>query len=549
MSRANDAAPSAPIDEAPAPEPGLARVEPPPSAPESAPPSSVPLPGDGPRTGPPSSFARIFLNTLDRYQKTPGAQRHIGSAIEEAAGYIAQETAPLDKRANRAVLKLRSPRAVFESVVLTLVVPALGFAFHRDDPFFLTEGFSWLLFTPLLLGLRHGFAPAVGSALATASMMLLAWRLDRLGFEALPGGTLLGLFIVAMISGQFSDVWKREIVRLDGAFNVARRQLNELSRAHFLLELSYDKLLDAQGRGVPNLRDAIAQVRKLSSDGRRVSMGTMAEPILEVMASYCMLETASIYPVKRDAIGPKPSALMGGTQGLARLDDMLLLEALRTKQVTTLVAAGRKDPGAAGKTGCLAAIPFVDTAGKVHGLLAVEAMPFIAFDRKNLETLFMLGGHFADILSTRGEDTNLERGRRYEFEVRMNRALRDLRDFELPCTIFGLLMQRGSAINEIIEVVLGSALRVLDFPLVLRDAEGNYAVYILLPMTTEENAQILGERLSQMVEEELDTTMFLAGAYQFFHGLKKEETVEEVMGLLLRKARLNHATLEHTIAV
>ena len=286
---------------------------------------------------------------------------------------------------------------------------------------------------------------------------------------------------------------------------------------------------------MPNLRDAIAQVRTLAGDGRRVAMGTMAEPILEVMASYCMLETASIHPVKRDVVAPKPAAVMGGTQGITNVDDMLLLEALRTKQLTTLVAAGRKDPSAAGKTRCLAAIPFVDTGGKVHGILCVEAMPFIAFERRNLETLFMLGGHFADILSTRGEDTALERGRRYEFEVRMNRALKDLRDFDLPCTVFGLLMQRGGAVNDVVEVVLGSALRVLDFPLVLRDAEGNYAVYILLPMTTEENAQALGERFSQMVEDELDTTMFLAGAYQFFHGLKKEESVEG-HELLLRKA-------------
>ncbi|WP_394847071.1 hypothetical protein LZC95_06330 [Pendulispora brunnea] len=499
-------------------------------------------------SGPPNSFSRIFLASLDKYQKSHGRARHIGSAIEESAGYIAQQTATHDRHAGSAAIKLRSPRAVFETVLLTALLPVIGYFTNPEDPFFLKSDCSWLVLAPVLLGLRHGFAPAVASALVLDGLMLAAWRTHSFGVSVLPGASLIGLFVFAMITGQFSDVWKREIVRLDGAFNVARRQLNELSREHFLLEVSYDKTLDAQAQRLsPNLRDAIAAVRKLTSDVQEVSMDSLATPILEVMAQYCLIETCSIYAVHDGVLAARPSVCMGGTQGLVIANDLLVAEALRTKKLTTLTEAGRDSAKAKMQTSLLAAVPFVDTAGNVHGVLCIEAMPFVAFDRKHLETLFILGGHFGDILAARGSTSHLELGRRYEFEVRMRRALKDLKDYDIPCSVFGLVVQRKSAVKELVNTVLGDALRVLDFPLVERTPDGNYAVFNLLPMTDEANAQSLVAHFAHLVESELHTTLLMAGADPFIHVLHKEQSVDDVMALLLHKAQPGrHVSFEHT---
>jgi len=523
-------------------------------------PPSAPLKVDGGRAasgtneiGPPNSFSRLFLSSLDRYQKSRSA-RHIGSASEEASGYIAQELATHDRHAGSAVIKLRSPRAAFETVVVTAALPLVGWYFGQD-PFFLKEGCFWLLLAPVLLGLRHGFAPAVTSAFILDSLILLAWRVHAFGVVALPGASLIGIAVFAMISGQFSDVWKREIVRLDGAFAVTRRQLNELSREHFLLELSYDKTLDAHAeRQVPNLRDAIAAVRQLaqrSADGvgarQEASVANLARPMLEVMASYCLVETCSVYAVHGGRVDVAPAVCMGGTQGIDAANDLLVTEALRTKRLTVLTESGRDAQGATrARTSLLAAIPFVDTAGNVHGVLCVEAMPFVAFEKKHLETLFILGGHFADILTTQGDMSHLERGRRYEFEVRMRRALADLADHGIPCSVFGLIVQRRSAVQELVNSILGDTMRVLDFPLVERTADGNYAIFHLLPMTDEEGVQSLIARFAHLVESELHTTLVLSGADPFFHVLRKGQSVDEVMNLLSRKAQPAHAAFEHT---
>ncbi len=499
--------------------------------------------------GPPNSFSRLFLSSLDRYQKSRSV-RHIGSAIEEASGAIAQETATTDKHAGSASIKLRSPRAVFETVVLTAALPLIGGYFSNGhDPFFLRDGCFWLLLAPVLLGLRHGFAPAVTSAFVLDSLILIAWRMHAFGVNALPGPALIGIVVFAMISGQFSDVWKREIVRLDGAVNVARRQLNELSREHFLLEVSYDKTLDAQAqRLAPNLREAIASVRKLAQQGDVVpSVSTLAKPMLEVMASYCLVETCSIYAVRDGRLEGGPAVCMGGTQGLSNPNDFLVAEALRTKQLTVLTEAGRDGQAdVRTRTSLLAAVPFVDTAGNVHGVLCIEAMPFVAFEKKHLETLFILGGHFADMLATQGAMSQLERGRRYEFEVRMRRALKDLNDYGIPCSVFGLVVQRRSAVKDLVNTILGDTLRVLDFPLVERTNDGTYAIFNLLPMTDEEGAQSLIAHFAHLVESELHTTLVLSGADPFFHVLRKGQTVDDVMNLLMRKAQPAHAPFEHT---
>ncbi|WP_394823027.1 PelD GGDEF domain-containing protein [Pendulispora albinea] len=500
-------------------------------------------------SGPPNSFSRLFLASLDRYQKSSAGGRHIGSAIEEASGYIAQEMATHDRHAGSAAIKLRSPRAVVETVLITAIVPVVGYLTNPADPFFFKGDCSWLLLAPVLLGLRHGFAPAVASAFMLDSLVLAAWRTHSFGVSTLPGASLIGLFVFAMISGQFSDVWKREIVRLDGALDVARRQLNELSREHFLLEVSYDKTLDAQAqRHTPNLREAIAAVRQLAQNGLEVSMETMAQPILDVMAAYCLIETCSIYSVSNGRLADRPAVCMGGTLGLPAGNDLLVFEALRNKRLTTLTESGRDAHASMrSQTHLLAAVPFVDTAGNVHGVLCVESMPFVAFDRKHLETLFILGGHFADILSTHGYASQLELGRRYEFEVRLRRSLKDLKEYEIPCSVFGLIVQRKSAIKDLVNNILGDALRVLDFPLIVRTPDGNYAVFNILPMTDAQGAQTLVANFANMVETELHTTLLMAGADPFFHSLGKDQSVEDVMDILLRKAQPDrHVPYEQT---
>jgi len=78
-------------------------------------------------------------------------------------------------------ISLRFPRLVvwLETFGVTLVIPVIGAVLNREDPFFVHAEFPWVWFGPLLVALRYGIAPALGSV----ALLALAWL----------GGSLSGL--------------------------------------------------------------------------------------------------------------------------------------------------------------------------------------------------------------------------------------------------------------------------------------------------------------------------------------------------------------------
>jgi hypothetical protein len=497
----------------------------------------------------PGSFSRLFLGSLEKYRGRQPSQLDFGGATQEAAAQIADQSAPVGKRSGGATYRLRSPMAIVETLLLTFLIPGIGWLIHKGDPFFLGHRFSWLLFAPLLLGLRHGFVPACASAIVLDGAVVVAWRTQLVPMAKLPGELLIGMIALAMLTGQFSDVWKREIVRLDGGFDVLKKQLNELGRAHFLLELSHDRLQEQQGKGTPNLRDAMLAVQRVAQVQGHATLQSLGEHIMDVLATYCLLEVATLHALRGDSVVVQPVAVLGRPSSLD-VSDAQLRHAIRRKQLTYLpTGSSEKERDAATKTRLLAVVPLVDAWGTLHAIVCVESMPFIAFERRNLEALAILGGRFADILATGGKISSVERGRRQEFEIRLRRALRDLVQHDVPSTVFGLIIRKGSAVSDSIELLLSGALRDLDFPLVLRDSAGNYSVFILLPLTDEAGARALGARIERIVRQELNMPISRSGAFHFFHVLRGDDTVEGIMRQIEQKAHLDEGSVEVTIVV
>jgi len=378
-------------------------------------------------------------------------------------------------------------------------------------------------------------------------LIAAAWRTQLVPMERLPGETMVGIAALAMITGQFSDVWKRELVRLDGGFEVLRRQLGEVMRAHFLLELSHDRLEERMGKGTPNLRDALVAVHRAIAMRPGTTLADLSDAIVDIFSTYTMIEVGAVYRMDNDRLVPEPVAKIGRPAPLD-LGDEQVREALRTKKLTYIRGGASAEAGA-GRTKLLAVVPFVDTHQRLHGMLMVESIPLLAFERRNLEALAILGGRFADAIASGGKDTGVQRGQKKELTVRLRRALRDLVENDVASTLFVLLVRKGGAASDSIETVLGGTLRALDFPYVERDAVGNYVVYILLPFTDEAGARAFGARIERIVRREGSMTLARAGGFNFHHVLRPDDTVEGVMTKLEAKARLDEASVEHTIVV
>lgn len=490
---------------------------------------------DPPKAGPPDSFARIFLGGLEKYEAN--ATRSVGSATEEAAANLGQKT---QRARPMAGLELRANRAILETVAITIAIPTLGYIVDRTDPFFLKTRFAWILFAPLLVSLRHGFTLGFGSAVLLDAALVVSWRMQLVPFERFPGAPLVGLIALAMIVGQFSDVWKREAVRLDAGIKVLRRQVNELERSRFLLELSHDRL-DAQvGRATNSLREAMTAVRELAAEAPATSYSALGAAMMEVFAAYCMVEVGELYVVDKERLGERVAAL--GRPAQLDPQDPLLLRALKKGQLTFVPASSSidRDP-ILQRSVLLAAVPFVDTSGRVTAVLCVQAMPFISFDRNNLQAMASLAGYFADIVAYGGQASDAERASKEIFRVRLLRALRDLKERSIPSVVTALYIQRGAAVGDLVDALLGGALRELEFPYVATDGLGNRLVYVLLPMADDAAGRALKSRFEAIVARNLHLSLEAAGARYFHHVLQPTDTVEGIFRLFDGKTLQNEA--------
>lgn len=492
-----------------------------------------------PRRGPPDSFSRIFLEGLSKYHKNTG--HDVGSPTEEAAANTAQRTAPAQAAHG---LDLRSPRALAETVAITVALPVLGFLLDRHDPLFLTCRFSWIVLAPVLIALRHGLTLGLSCAAALDLVLIIAWRLQLLPLETFPSEVFVGLIALAMLVGQFSDVWKREILRLDAGFGVLRKHNSELSRAHFLLELSHDRLGEQVGRGANSLRDAIAAVREIAEKDACPSYASLGDAMMEVLGAYCMLEVGELHLVEGATLG-KAVAALGRPQPIDARSP-LVVEALRSARLTYVPAASRSDRGQQlAKSPLLAAIPFVDAEGRVNALLCVHAMPFISFEKRNLEAMATLAGHFAGLVGHGGKAPDARRGRMEAFEVAIQRALRDLQERDVPSVVAFVWIRRGAAMADLVDTMLGDALQELEFPYVARDPSGNSFVYVLLRAATEGAARDLEGRLEAVAQSSRGTSLAGLGATFSHHALSPTDSLLGIFRLFATRAHPRAGRHDH----
>jgi len=336
-------------------------------------------------------------------------------------------------------------------------------------------------------------------------------------------------------------VWKREIVRLDAGFRVLRNQNNELSRSHFLLEVSHDRFGIQVGRNENSLREAIAAVGDIARAVPEPSYASLGDAMMEVLGAYCMLEVGELYLVERSELGRRVAAL-GRPQPLDERNP-LVVEALRSGRLVYVPAASRsRGDDSLAQSPVLAAIPFVDTIGRVSAVLCVHAMPFISFEKRNLEAMATLAGHFADLVAYKGQPTDAHRGRKEIFEVAISRALRELRERAVPSVIAFLWIRRGASVGDVVDPLIGGSLeKGLDheFPYVTRDPLGNSFIYLLLPAADEEAARALEERVESAAKKTRNATLSMLGVRFSYHTLEPTDSVLGIFRLFSKQAQQN----------
>jgi len=285
-----------------------------------------------------------------------------------------------------------SPKALLETVALTLAMPGIGWLIDRTDPLMLNRPFSWLLVAPLLIGIRHGLAFGCGSAIALDAVLVFAWRAHALGVESLPGETVVGLIALSMVAGQYSNVWTREVVTLEARAETLQYRLTALTRAHLALELSHDRLRDERPEDV-SLRDALQTLREAAANPDTLS-NALEQRMMGLLVRYCALEVASLHRVASGGIFVAEPIAVIGQRAPVEANDPLLRHALETRM---LVHVAELSQARASGSALLAAVPISEASGVLRAILCIQSMPFMAFHRKNLQMISALACHWADL--------------------------------------------------------------------------------------------------------------------------------------------------------
>lgn len=393
---------------------------------------------------------------------------------------------------------------VAETVLLTLLVPAIGLWFHEYDPLFLEASFAWLVAAPLLAGLRYGFIFGFGSALATVAIMTTSWRL---GMEsgAFPLQYAIGLILVGMVVGEFTDVWRRRLGQMRVINDYQATRLDEFVRNYHLLRVSHDQLAERLAANPYNLRDALRHL------GRRLQtthpLEVRAGDILNFLAWHGMFQQAAFYAVDEKGEVRTPALARLGREDEGVPDSPMVRACLSERCMISLRGEWMSEAGADGAPPLLAVVPLLDVEGRLWGIVTITDMPFMAYHDKTLNLLAVLGGNLGDLIKESQRSETAHAGDTGgEFRQRLRRWIEYARRYRLESLVMAVQLPEDDddADEEDAQAVvdfLFEQLRVLDYPVMIRGEDGRRRLLILMPLTPLEGARAYRARIGRQMLE------------------------------------------------
>jgi hypothetical protein len=426
-------------------------------------------------------------------------------------------------RENEVPVETRWWQVWLETLVISAVVPAMGRWLAPADPFFLAAPVSWAVLAPLLVGLRHGSVPGLGSAALLIGCVAVARQRGWVALPEFPAQLSLALLIVGLLAGEFSDLWNRRQRRVAAMVEYHRTRLEEFSRSYQVIKASHDMLQQEVAADPQSLRDALASLKKRLVEARNENDISIAgQTILSLFADFGRVQVASLFWVEQNGELSNTRPIRIGEGSAVDVGDPMIQAALRGKRVVSIGAEFR---GREGETDLLAAIPLCDVSDRVWGLVAVREMLFTAFQGETLRLLSVMAGHMGDILAFRNDAPD---GEQFAREIR--RALVDGRRFGLHSSVVRITAKNEERF-EVLFRELMTQRRGLDRALTVANG-GTRSLLMLLPLTDEAGLDRYKERLQGMLKARMGTDVGEADLKVVGGVLESEKGAAELVGPL-----------------
>lgn len=396
-------------------------------------------------------------------------------------------------------------RIALETAIATVLVPLLGQWLRPHDPFFMDTTFPWSALAPLLLGLRHGAAAGLASSSALVLAITLWWRGGHSDLAAFPGQFALALLALALVGGEFSDMWTRRQQRMGAMLDYHRLRLEEFTRTYQVLKASHDILQQRLAADDQSLRDALISLRRQLAEGVAARPGDplrgASDTILHLFADFGHVQVAEVFPVDvRGVLGPSAGRL--GEAPPTPVDDPLLRRALLAGKLATVAVELR---GREATTTLLAAVPLIDVNERIWGVVAIREMPFVSFASHSLKLLAVLGGHIGDMLAFGREQPPAA-----DFSREVRRCLTDAKRYRVPSSILRIGGRKEERVRVLFDKI-SSQRRGLDRALVVENGGPDRWLFLLLPLTDEAGFEGFKERIEGLARAQFGSSLRDAG--------------------------------------
>lgn len=374
-----------------------------------------------------------------------------------------------------------------ETVVIALLLPAIGYSLDASDPFFMDYRFPWLILAPVLISLRHGFVCGMTSSALLVSVVSVCFYLERPEVPFFPKEMIIGMLLLTVISAEFRESWARKIALLDHQYNHLKVRMDKFARSYHLIKGSHYQLEQHLASQAKSLRLSLLDLKKqiLSlEENRGGPLGGIADSILKILSSYANVQTAGIYAVdEKRNIGLNPVARLGQPRALVD-SDPVIEEALRTGHVAS-IEVEKND--AAPAAGALVAIPLIDVYQKIWGMAVVNEMPLFAFQETTMDFLAVLGGKIGDLVKRRAESYCNDGDGSKVFEGRLRRILGEIKYLKTSAVAIATTINSEVLQSEFL-ARFQIELRGVDEILIVNDGWDRKVFLILLPYTDEKGA-------------------------------------------------------------
>ena len=386
-----------------------------------------------------------------------------------------------------------------EVVLLTVLAYGASAWSAPNNPMQVGGAFTWIWLVPMVLALRYGVVPGAASIamlFAGHYLWLYGWT-GRLDLGSMPNTHFFGGLVFAFICGQFAEIWTFRVHRAREIMAGHEERLSTLTRDHYLLRLSHERVLQDMLVKPTTLRDSLAKIRGESLRAEKLTVPT-APDFLRFLGHLCQLETASLHAVIGGDVQVEPLARIGEPESLD-LNDPLVRHAVVMNELAHVQIDAMKGKNPSRYLVCA---PAIDSHGNPRCFLAIELMPFMALTTEGLQTLAVTLGYYADSLSMariitpiRSTVPNVNAG----FALELMRLTRVARETGLESAIAALTLRPTPDSRAVWEQLL-RARRSLDVTWEITAAD-RYALITIMPLSGSAALESYLIRVERMLME------------------------------------------------